>query len=91
MEFNMLITLDKRGSINLPSSLRKQLGLEAGSYLDLSVVDGGAIILNPVSIYPSIRLNEQGLEKLREARGSGTGKLPKWITEDMKHARADTD
>ena len=86
----MLITIDKRGSINLPAVLRRELGLNAGSYLKLTVEEGGAIILHPVSIFPNIRLNDQGLEKLREARESGTGKLPKWVVEDMKNARNDT-
>lgn len=86
----MLITIDKRGSINIPAILRKELGLNVGSYLDLSVEEGGVIKLHPVSIFPSIRLNDQGLEKLRQARESGTGKLPKWVIEDMKHARNNT-
>jgi AbrB family looped-hinge helix DNA binding protein len=87
----MLITIDKRGSINLPVALRKELNLNPGSYLDMSVVDGGAIMLHPVSIFPSIKLNDRGLEKLKEARESGTGKLPKWFVEDIKNARADTE
>jgi len=32
----MLITVDKRGSINLPASLRRQLGLVAGACLELN-------------------------------------------------------
>ena len=87
----MLITIDKRGSVNLPAVLRKELGLSAGSYLDLTVEEGGAIILHPVSIFPSLRLNDQGLEKLREARESGRGKLPQWVVKDMKNARNNTD
>ncbi|MCJ7686950.1 MAG: hypothetical protein MUO68_21940 [Desulfobacteraceae bacterium] len=63
----MLITINKRGSINLPAILQKELGLNTGAYLDLSVEEGGAIKLHPVSIFPSIRLNDQGLEKLRKA------------------------
>ncbi len=86
----MLITIDKRGSINLPAVLRKQLMLNTGSYLQLTVDEGGAIILQPVSIFPTIRLNDQGLEKLREARESGTGKLPNWIIEDMNRAQNNT-
>jgi len=87
----MLITIDKRGSVNLPAVLRKELGLSAGSYLDLTVEEGGVIILHPVSIFPSLRLNDQGLEKLREARESGRGKLPRWVVKDMKNARNNTD
>jgi AbrB family looped-hinge helix DNA binding protein len=90
-EKTMLITIDKRGSVNLPAVLRKELGLSAGSYLDLTVEEGGVIILHPVSIFPSLRLNDQGLEKLREARESGRGKLPQWVVKDMKNARNNTD
>ena len=49
----MLLTIDKRGSINLPSTIRKELGLETGSYLEMEVSKGGSISLIPVSIYPS--------------------------------------
>lgn len=87
----MLIAIDKRGSINLPLSIRKQLDLEQGDHLDLSVEDGGAITLRPVAIYPSVRLNDQGLAKLREARESGTGAMPDWMTEEMKNAGTDSD
>ena len=79
----MLITIDKRGSINLPADVRKSLGLQPGTHLDLQVVEGGALMLNPVVIYPSIRLSESGIDKLREARESGTDRLPEWLVEDM--------
>ncbi len=82
----MLLTLDKRGSINLPKALRKELGLESGSYLNLEVQEGGAIVLHPVSVYPSIRLSSKGLTKLEEARRSGKGKLPEWIVKEIEGA-----
>jgi AbrB family looped-hinge helix DNA binding protein len=82
----MLITVDKRGSINIPKTLRKELGIESGSYLNLEVEEGGAIVLQPVSVYPSIRLNKKGLAKLEEARKSGREKLPKWIVGDIENA-----
>jgi len=84
----MLIAIDKRGSINLPSAIRKELGLETGSYLELEVVEGGAINLHPVSVHRAIRLNEEGIEKLREARKSGKDKMPGWLIEEMKNAGA---
>lgn len=87
----MLISIDKRGSINLPLSIRKQLGLDHGHYLDLSIQDGGVIVLQPVAIYPTVRLNDQGIAKLREARESGTGKMPEWMVEEMQSADADPD
>lgn len=87
----MLITVDKRGSINLPASLRRQLGLVAGTCVDLSVDDGGAVILQPVVVYPAIRLNEQGLAKLQEARESDAATMPAWLTDEMAHAETDSD
>ncbi len=87
----MLISIDKRGSINLPIAVRKELGLKSGTYLDLDVVEGGAILLRPVAIYPGITLNDVGAAKLRDARKGGDGTMPGWISEDMKHARTDTE
>ena len=90
-ETNMLITIDKRGSINLPLAVRKELGLEQGSYLDLSVEPGGKITLHPVEIYRTVRLSDQGIAKLKEARESGTGELPGWLRQDMENAGTDSD
>ena len=72
----MLVSIDKRGSIILPAALRKELQLKIGSYLDMEVLEGGKILLNPVSIYRTVRLNAKGLEKLEEARESGKGEFP---------------
>ena len=87
----MLISIDKRGSINLPLAVRRELGLDQGVYLDLSVEDGGKIVLHPVAIYRTTRLSEQGLAKLQAARKSGRGELPDWLQRDMHHADADSN
>ncbi|HTZ40461.1 MAG TPA: AbrB/MazE/SpoVT family DNA-binding domain-containing protein [Syntrophales bacterium] len=87
----MLITIDKRGSINLPLAIRKALSLGQGSCLDLSVEEGGKITLHPVAIYRTVRLGERGLAKLKEARESGRGELPQWVRKDMQDARTDSD
>ncbi len=87
----MIIAIDKRGSINLPAALRKELGLKNGDHLDLSVEEGGVIILQPVAIYPTVRLSEQGLAKLKEARESGLGEMPSWFGNEMEDAKADSD
>ena len=87
----MLITIDKRGSINLPLAVRKELGLEQGSCLDLSVEAGGKITLHPVAIYRTVRLGDQGNAKLQEARTSGKGELPDWLRRDMQNANPDSD
>lgn len=82
----MLISIDKRGSINIPLAVRKELGLDSGTYLDLSIEDGGKIALNPVAIYQTVRLSDQGIAKLQEARASGRGELPNWLRRDMENA-----
>lgn len=87
----MLVTIDKRGSINLPVTVRKTLNLQPGSCLDLTVLDGGGLALSPVVVYPTVRLTEEGLAKLQAARASGSGVLPDWLTEEMDHAAADPD
>ena len=87
----MLVALDKYGSLTLPGSLRQKLGLDKETYLELSVEDGGVIVLHPVTVQRTVRLNENGLQKLEEARKSGTGTLPDWLAEDMKNAEAETD
>ncbi|MEW6184772.1 MAG: AbrB/MazE/SpoVT family DNA-binding domain-containing protein [Thermodesulfobacteriota bacterium] len=87
----MLIALDKRGSINLPSTIRKELGLESGTYLDLQVMDGGALLLQPIAIFQGIRLGPQGLQKLDDARKSGTTSMPAWLTKEMKNAEIDPE
>jgi AbrB family looped-hinge helix DNA binding protein len=85
----MIIAIDKRGSINLPSSIRKELGLKSGDHLDLSILEGGSLLLQPVIIYPRIRLSEEGLALLKEARESGIGTMPEWFLEELEDAQAE--
>ncbi len=87
----MLVTIDKRGSINLPALIRKEIGIKPGSHLELSVEAGGAITLYPVAIYRTIKLNDSGLLKLKEARDSETEKLPDWFMEEIKNAGIDSE
>jgi AbrB family looped-hinge helix DNA binding protein len=87
----MLVTIDKRGSINLPASVRKDLGFRPGTHLDLMVESGGAITLFPVEIYRTIKLNDSGLLKLNEARASETATFPEWFHEELANAQTDTE
>ena len=87
----MLVTIDKRGSINLPATIRKETGLDIGTHLDIEVLEGGSIVLTPVVIYPAVKLNEKGLKKLTEARKSGTLKMPALLAKKIKNARTDAD
>jgi AbrB family looped-hinge helix DNA binding protein len=90
-DIDMLVTIDKRGSINLPSTIRKETGLDTGTHLDIEVLEGGSIVLTPVAIYPTVKLNEKGLKKLAEARKSGTVKMPVLLAKKIKNARTDAD
>lgn len=87
----MLITVDKRGSINLPASIRNSLGIRPGTHLELIVEPGGAITLSPVEIYRAIRLSDSGKLKLKEARESTDTSFPDWLHEAIKNAGADTE
>lgn len=86
----MLVTIDKRGSINLPALIRKEIGIKPGSHLELSVDAGGAITLYPVEIYRTIKLNNSGLLKLKEARESGSCRFPDWFVEETINAGIDS-
>jgi AbrB family looped-hinge helix DNA binding protein len=82
----MLVSVDKRGSIGLPAAVRKSLNLQPGSFLELSILDGGNLALSPVVVYPTVRLSEQGLTKLAEARQGGVKDMPDWMREDIDAA-----
>ena len=86
----MLVSIDKRGSVGIPQSVRKALDLEPGTNLELQVEDGGVIMLRPVVVYGAIKLSEAGLGKLAEARESGTAEMPVWMREEMDHAKTDS-
>ena len=87
----MLVTIDKRGSISLPASIRKDLGIKPGTHLELSVEAGGTIYLYPLEFYRRIKLNDFGLLKLKEARNSETSKLPDWFEEERSNAGIDSE
>jgi AbrB family looped-hinge helix DNA binding protein len=87
----MLITIDKRGSISLPVSIRKELGFLPGTHLELTVKPGGAIVLHPIEIYRTIKLNNTGLLKLDDGRKSDISTFPEWFLKELTDARADTE
>lgn len=82
----MFVTVDKRGSINLPASLRRELGINPGTSLELSVEPGGAIQLYPIEFFRKVKLSHSGLKKLEEARDSEPEKFPEWFEEARRNA-----
>jgi len=87
----MLVSIDKRGSISLPATVRKDLGLTPGTFLDLTILDGGNLSLTPVAVFPTVRLSGMGLAKLGEARQSGVEQMPDWLRKEMADAATDAD
>jgi AbrB family looped-hinge helix DNA binding protein len=87
----MLVSIDKRGSISLPSTVRKDLGLKSGTFLDLTILEGGNLSLSPVAAYPTVRLSDKGLAKPGEARQSGVEQMPDWLRKEMDDAATDPD
>jgi len=87
----MIVTMDKRGSINLPASIRKALEIKQGSHFELSMEPGGALSLHPVEFYRTIKLNASGLDKLKEARSSETAQLPDWFEQERRNAGTDPE
>lgn len=55
------------------------------------MIEGGAVLLQPVEIFRTVRLAKQGLIKLDEARQSGTAPMPAWLAEEMKDAESGPD
>jgi len=87
----MLVSIDKRGGISLPSAVRKDLGLKPGTFLDLIILEGGNLSLSPVVVYPTVRLSDKGLAKLGEARQSGVEQMPDWLRKETVDAATDHD
>lgn len=87
----MLVSIDKRGSISLPAAVRKNLNLYPGTFLDLSVLDGGNLTLSPVVVYPTVRLSDKGLTKLAEARQGGVEQMPDWLRKEISDASTDPE
>ena len=63
----MIITLQARNTITIPSQLRRHLHLEPGAALDAKV-EAGQLVLTPVEVVPrALSLTRSGLAKELEA------------------------
>ena len=84
------VMIDKRGSITLPSWLRKKLNLKQRDLLEVEIAPGGTIFSHKVKPVREILLSPEGLQKLAEARESGlVEELPDWLKKEMANARAE--
>lgn len=57
-----IIKMNNRGQIVLPVSIRRKLGLEKDSDIQLSMMDDGAVVLRPVTIIPKSYLLKNNKE-----------------------------
>jgi AbrB family looped-hinge helix DNA binding protein len=61
----MMVRLLRGGQVTVPASLRKQLKVREGDYLEAEMV-GGSLMLKPVTVID----REAAWEAIREAQGS---------------------
>lgn len=87
----MLAIIDKQGSIHLPPAVRQYLGCHTGAHFKLSVTPEGAITLCPVEKHRPLKLNEAGLNKLKEARDAKVVAFPDWFDKELSWARTDSE
>jgi AbrB family looped-hinge helix DNA binding protein len=73
----MAVTIDAAGRLVIPLAIRRRLGLEAGSKLEIDEVDGG-VLLRPVSRV-HIETGDDGLPILRAPEGT-----PPLTTDDVR-------
>ncbi len=73
----MIITIDAAGRVVIPQSVRRRLGLTAGTELEIDDVDGG-VMLRPTSKV-RIEIAEDGLPIIRAPEGT-----PQMTTEDVR-------
>lgn len=73
----MIITIDAAGRVVIPQSVRRRLGLTAGTELEIDDVDGG-VMLRPTSKV-RIEIAEDGLPIIRALEGT-----PQMTTEDVR-------
>lgn len=64
----MSITIDRAGRVVIPQGIRRRLGLEPGTELDVDEADG-AVVLRPVSRV-RIELADDGMPVIRAAKGT---------------------
>lgn len=64
----MVITIDAAGRVVIPQALRRRLGLQGGSKLEVEEVDG-AIVLRPASKV-RMEIGDDGMPILRAPKGT---------------------
>jgi AbrB family looped-hinge helix DNA binding protein len=78
----MRTTIDRAGRVVVPHSLRRRLGLDAGTKLEIEEVDG-AVVLRPESRV-RVEVAEDGLPIIRVPEGT-----PPLTTEDVRRVLED--
>ena len=79
----MSITIDAAGRVVIPQAIRRRLGLNAGSKLDIEEVDG-SVVLRPVSRV-RVEMADDGLPIIRAPEDT-----PPLTTEDIRRLVEET-
>ena len=78
----MVVTIDAAGRVVIPQALRRRLGLQGGTRLEIEEIDG-AIVLRPASKV-RVELADDGLPIVRAPEGA-----PQLSTEDVRRLLED--
>ena len=62
----MVVSVNSRGTLTLPSDIRKKLNIKDGDYFQIDI-KSGKIVITPVVIVPKHQLSESGKQKEIEA------------------------
>lgn len=62
----MVVSINSRGTLTLPSDVRKKLNIKGGDHFQIDI-KSGQIIITPVLIVPKTQLSSEGLIKEKEA------------------------
>ena len=65
----MVVSINSRGTLTLPSNIRKELNIKDGDYFQIDI-NAGKIVITPVVIVPKNQLSEKGKKKEKEASES---------------------
>jgi antitoxin MazE len=62
----MVVSVNSRGTLTLPSDIRKKLNIKEGDHFQIDI-KSGKIIITPVFLIPKNQLSDKGKLKEKEA------------------------
>lgn len=62
----MVVSINSRGTLTLPSEIRKELDIKESDFFDIKILNG-EIVITPVIVMPKRKLSELGIKKEKNA------------------------